>query len=435
MSSDECAISVDDVTKYFEIFGHPRNQLKQFIYPRFQKVFGLPQQKYYTPYFALDGVSFRVAKGEFCGLVGLNGSGKSTLLQIVAGTLSPTSGSVSASGRITALLELGSGFSPEFTGRENVYMNGALLGLAKAQIDELLCGIEAFADIGLHFDQPLSTYSSGMQMRLAFSVATSFQPDILIIDEALAVGDAYFQRKCFQRLEDFKRNGGTLLFVSHDLNAVKQLCDSAILLDRGQMTAQGRPREVIDLYHGIVAKRAEASKSIVVDQEGKHCGTWHKATTVTTSGDAELIDFKILNSNNESIAQIESEQVLTVTYVVRAKKRLDKPAFGIIVRDRVGLSIFETSTYAMRVAEPPIESGAEVAVSFTFRFNLRAGHYSFSIGVANRGFDRSEFEEICLLMHDVEQIQVVDSGNPPFYGGVYNMAPSVHVERSRVTNE
>lgn len=444
MSFDDMAIVVEGVAKRFEIFEHPRDQLKQFFLPRFRRWFGFPPKQYFREFWALRDVFMDVRKGESCGIVGLNGSGKSTLLQIITGTLEPTIGRVTVHGRIAALLELGSGFNLEFTGRENVYMNGALLGFSRAQVDAKFASIEAFADIGEHFDQPMMTYSSGMQMRVAFAVATAFDPDILIIDEALAVGDAYFQQKCFHRIERFKEGGGTLLFVSHDANTVKQLCDKVVLLSNGVVLSQGTPKTVIDLYEGLVAKKTDMSEQEVsIDQGGAGAdhahvhapghddeyvdvnATWTKATTVTTNRDAELVDFRMLDSTRRRVASIESETPLTVRYRVRMNKDFERPAYGLIVRDRTGRSVFETSTYSMRMADEPVAKGQHVVVEFTFDFNLRAGQYSFSIGVANNGFSKSEFEEYSLLMHDVDQIQVYDATDAIFYGGIYNMRPAV----------
>ena len=429
MSSDDFVIRVEGVSKRFELYDHPRDQLKQFVLPRLRRLARLAERQYFKEFWALREVSLDVRKGESCGIVGLNGSGKSTLLQIITGTLTPSLGRVSTQGRIAALLELGSGFNPEFTGRENVYMNGALLGFSRRQVAERLDDIQAFADIGGHFDQPLATYSSGMQMRVAFAVATSFEPDILIIDEALAVGDAYFQQKCFHRLDKFKESGGTMLFVSHDANTVKHLCDNALLISNGRAISHGMPRDVIDLYQGLVAQKADmGERDVVVAQNAPVPTSWQKATTVTTNDAAELIDFKLLDVDGQPVTYLESETPLTVQYVVKLRKDFDRPAFGLIVRDRIGRSIFETSTYAMRMAETPVAGGTRVLVRFLFNFNLRAGQYSFSIGVANRGFARSEFEEYSLLMHDVEQLQVVESPTAASYGGIFNMNPAVSVD-------
>ncbi|MBB4571684.1 ABC transporter ATP-binding protein [Rhizobium leucaenae] len=436
MSYENLAIQVQTLSKRFEIYDHPRDQLKQLVFQRLRRMFGLSQKDYFREFWALRDVNLTIRRGESYGIVGLNGSGKSTLLQIITGTLTPTSGSVSTYGRIAALLELGAGFDGNFTGRENVYLNGSLLGLSNEQIAEKIDWIRSFADIGDHFDQPLITYSSGMQVRVAFAVATAFDPDILIIDEALAVGDAYFQQKCFHRIEQFKEKGGTLLFVSHDANTVKHLCDHAVLLSHGSVLRVGPPKDVIDLYQGLVARMTDlgeraVSVSQIVAQPAesfKENGRiWTKATTITTNQDAELVDFKLLDASGNEVLYMESESDLTVQYRVRLNKDFERPAFGLIVRDRLGRSLFETSTYAMRLEVPPVAKGKEVLVRFSMNFNLRAGSYSFSIGVANRGFSRSEFEEYSLLMHDVEQIELLEANQSAFYGGVFNMKPNVSI--------
>jgi len=437
MFFDDIAISVEGVSKRYEIYSETRDQLKQLILPKFQRSFGIQSKQYFREFWALQDINLQVYKGESYGIVGLNGSGKSTLLQIITGTMFPTIGKVTTQGRIAPLLELGSGFNLNFTGRENVYMNGELLGFNRDQIDSKFEAIQSFADIGDHIDQPLMTYSSGMQMRVAFAVATAFDPDILIIDEALAVGDAYFQQKCFHRIERFKDDGGTLLFVSHDANAVKHLCDKAVLISQGKVLCHGDPRTVVDLYQGLVAQKTDLSdRSLVVSQNQniqssepayprKDKGTWTRATTITTNSTAELIDFKLLDATDKEVAHIASETDLIVQYRIRMHKDFERPAFGLIVRDRIGRSIFETSTYAMRMKEEPVAMGKEVLIRFQFNFNLRAGQYSFSVGVANRGFSRSEFEEYSLLMHDVEQIQVSDAAGTEYYGGIFNMKPQV----------
>ncbi len=429
MFSDDIAIRVEDVSKRFELYDRPVDQLKQFLLPPFRRFLGMAERQYFREFWALRDISLEVRRGESCGLVGLNGSGKSTLLQIITGTLAPTLGHVATQGRIAALLELGSGFNPEFTGRENVYMNGALLGISQQRVTEEIEEIQAFADIGDHFDQPLGSYSSGMQMRVAFAVATAFEPDILIIDEALAVGDAYFQQKCFHRLHQFKERGGTMLFVSHDANTVKHLCDKAFLISNGRAVGYGEPRSIIDLYQGLIAQKTDmGEREITVVQNDPLSAGWKKATTITTNGDAELIDFKLLDEELQPVRRLESETSLVVRYTVKMNKDFDRPAFGLIVRDRFGRSIFEISTYAMGMPDKPIASGSSVLVGFVFNFNVRAGQYSFSVGVSNRGYSRTEFEEISLLMHDVEQLQVDESRVAAVYGGVFNMKPAVTID-------
>src|SRR5690554_1130237 len=242
MSSDAVAISVKGLAKHYQIYDTPRDRLKQFILPRLRRMFGLPPRQYFHEFKALDGISFEVKKGETVGIIGRNGSGKSTLLQIICGTLTPTAGSVETTGRIAALLELGSGFNPEFTGRENIYMYASVLGLTKEEVRDRFDDIVAFADIGDFIEQPVKTYSSGMVVRLAFAVIAHVDADILVIDEALAVGDAFFVQKCMRFLRKFMQTG-TILFVSHDTSAVISLCQRSIWLAGGQMKFEGSPKE------------------------------------------------------------------------------------------------------------------------------------------------------------------------------------------------
>jgi len=428
MSFDnDTVIRVEGVSKCFEIYERPRDQLKQFLLPRLQRLAGREPARYFREFWALRDVSMEIRRGDSCGIVGLNGSGKSTLLQIITGTLFPSAGTVSTQGRIAALLELGSGFNPEFSGRENVFMNGALQGFSRSQIEARLDDIQAFADIGEHFERPLHTYSSGMQMRVAFAVSTAFDPDILIVDEALAVGDAFFQQRCFHRLEQFREAGGTLLFVSHDANTVKHLCNRAVLISHGTAISQSDPRTVIDLYQGLIARKTDLGEREVTVNQSTPPAAWTQATTITTNHDAELVDFTLLGADDRELTFVESESRLTVRYRVRLHKDFDRPAFGLIVRDRMGRSLYETSTYAMRQPDQAVAAGQEVEVRFSFDFNVRAGQYSFSIGVANRGFSRSEFEEYSLLMHDVQQVQVVEAAEADHYGGVFNLRPTVTV--------
>lgn len=252
MSSDDIAIRVSNVAKRYELYPAPHDRLKQFVIPRMRRALRLAPRNYFQEFWALRGISFVVRKGETVGIVGRNGSGKSTLLQIICGNLNPTSGSINTNGRVAALLELGSGFNPEFTGKENVYLNGMILGLSKIEIDDRYGDIAAFADIGEFIDQPVKTYSSGMQVRLAFAVQAMVDPDILVVDEALAVGDEKFQRKCFSRLDQLKSRGTSILFVSHSAPQVIELCDRALLLERGERLLFSTPHLVTRAYQKMI---------------------------------------------------------------------------------------------------------------------------------------------------------------------------------------
>ena len=266
MSSDDIAISVSGLSKRYEIYATPRDRLKQFILPRLQRFLADDPKQYFDEFWALQNVSFEVKKGETVGIIGCNGSGKSTLLQMICGTLNPTQGRIQVNGRIAALLELGSGFNPEFSGRENVYMNCTILGLSRDEIAQRFDSIAAFADIGVFIEQPVKTYSNGMSVRLAFAVAINVDPKILIVDEALAVGDELFQRKCFSRIEAIRASGTTILFVSHSATQIIELCDRAILLDAGEKLASGPPKTIVGSYqkllHASVEKRQEIRNHI-----------------------------------------------------------------------------------------------------------------------------------------------------------------------------
>ncbi len=260
--AEEFAIRVSNLCKSYQIYEAPRDRLKQFVLPRLQRLAGHAPKQYYREFRALNDVSLEVRKGETVGIIGRNGSGKSTLLQIICGTLTPTSGTVETRGRIAALLELGSGFNPDFSGRENVYLNAAVLGLSQDEIDARFDAIAAFADIGDFIDQPVKTYSSGMAVRLAFAVAINVDPEILIIDEALAVGDELFQRKCFSRIEAIRATGATVLFVSHAGSTIVELCDRAILMDSGERLADGLPKQIVGCYQKLLYAPAEKRSGI-----------------------------------------------------------------------------------------------------------------------------------------------------------------------------
>lgn len=273
MSSDNVVINVAGLSKCYNIYDKPLDRLKQSIVPRLYNVIGKPSPAYYREFWALHDISFSVKKGEAVGVIGRNGSGKSTLLQLICGTLTPTGGQVETRGRITALLELGSGFNPEFTGRENIFLNGAILGLSQEEIEARFDDIAAFADIGDFLDQPVKFYSSGMTVRLAFAVQAMVDPDILVVDEALAVGDERFQRKCFRRLEELRKNGTSILFVSHAGQQIVELCDRALLLEQGKRLLTADPLTTVRAYHRMLfAHPAEQPRLIqeIIEKDNKH---------------------------------------------------------------------------------------------------------------------------------------------------------------------
>jgi len=334
---------------------------------------GLGRQHHLT--WILRDVTFDVAAGEAVGIVGANGAGKSTLLKLITGTVRPTAGAFEAGGRIAALLELGIGFHQEFTGRENVRMSGHILGIPAARIDELMEDIEAFAEIGDYIDQPVRTYSTGMQVRLAFSVATAVRPDILLVDEALSVGDTYFQHKSFDRIRSFREQGTTLLFVSHSPGAVKTLCDRAILLDHGKLLRDDLPDAVLDYYNALVAaQRAEYE----VWQSSRAPGR-----TVTRSGTAEAtIESVELLVSGRASRTLCSGDAAVVRVAIAAHASIPALTAGILFRDRLGNDVFGTNTFHLGASPSSVASGEPLTVDFSFpRVALGAGSYSITIAL------------------------------------------------------
>jgi len=340
----------------------------------------------WTPYEArwvLRSVTFSVQSGEAVGVVGANGAGKSTLLKILAGTTQPTTGSVSLTGTVAALLELGLGFHPDFSGRQNAIIGCQMLGLGPAAIQSLLPAIVDFAELPDAFDEPLRSYSTGMQMRLAFSVATAVRPDVLIVDEALSVGDAYFQHKSMHRIRGFRTEGTTLLFVSHDMAAVKSLCDRAILLDHGVLLRSGTPDAVLDYYNALIAQR-EQDAGI----EQTHAGEG----TVTRSGNGRArissVELEDTAGRRREVFQVGETARLRIRVAFHAD--IERPTVGILLRDRLGNDVFGSNTYHLNVFEPLVRRGETLCATFTLGLELGAGSYSVSIAVHT---DRTHFQE------------------------------------------
>lgn len=410
-------IKVSGVSKTFKSYHSPADRLKEKIF----------RKKYHREITALQGVSFEVKEGKTLGIVGQNGAGKSTLLKILSGVLLPDEGSIKVDGKITGLLELGTGFDHELTGLENIFMNGTFLGMDKDEIERKKDDIINFTELGEFIYDPIKTYSSGMLMRLAFSIAMHAEPKCFLVDEALSVGDAYFQQKCMRKILEFKNDGGSIIFVSHDMNAVKTICDSAILLDHGHIISSGDPKDIIDYYHGIILSKSHMGNTEVVVNEVTDDHAGRKNPSAST-GEVELISFKVLNLKNEEILHIESEQVIKVIYQVKALKELSDPHFGLHVRNNLGVSVFETNTYCSGIKTFTLEKGQIAELTWEFFFPLSAGDYSFSVGVANKGYGRDAFEEYLLMAHDIEVLKVIPNSNAIVYSGVFNMKPKIKIQ-------
>ena len=317
MSSDDVAIRVSNLSKRFEIYAKPGDRLKQFVLPRVQRLLGLPPKQYFREFWALKEVSFEVKQGETVGIIGRNGSGKSTLLQMICGTLNPTEGSIQTSGRIAALLELGSGFNPEFTGRENVFLNGAVLGLQQHEIQERFAAIASFADIGDFIEQPVKTYSSGMFVRLAFALAIHVDATILVVDEALSVGDIAFQNKCTEALKRMMARGATVLFVTHDLGTLQLLCSKVIWMDRGHVRVSGDPVRVAQDYYVEMTGNAESMFDLP-----------HTMPAQEDTGRAAFTDLHIVGGATAAFMPGDS---LKIRFTLRADNPLEPAVFGLSI--------------------------------------------------------------------------------------------------------
>lgn len=357
----------------------------------------------------LRNISFTIRPGEAVGIVGMNGAGKSTLLKIITGTTEPSQGSVTRQGRTAALLELGMGFHSDFTGRQNTYMAGQLLGLHPEEISACLPAIEAFAEIGDYIDRPVRTYSSGMQMRLAFSVATAVRPDLLIVDEALSVGDAYFQHKSFNKIRQFREQGTTLLLVSHDKQAIQTICNRAILLIAGQLAMEGEPESVMDYYNGMLADR-ENNK---VQQQKTSDG---KIQTVSGIGGAAVSNIQLLNQQGEPVEVIDVGDRITLKVKVSVQTYIPELVLGYMIKDRLGQPVFGTNTHYLQAIEINLEPSEEIEYRFVFDANLGVGSYSIATAIHqsdNHIACNYEWRDLALVF------QVVNISKQPFVGTAY----------------
>ena len=380
---------------------------------RFANWFYLPV-KPTQEHWILRHVHFSIAKGEAIGIVGQNGAGKSTLLKMITGTLRPTEGTIQVNGRIAAILELGMGFSPELSGRQNVYHAAGLMGFNTHQIDEVIGDIEAFAEIGEYFDEPVRTYSSGMQMRVAFSVATAFRPDILIVDEALSVGDSYFQHKSFSRIKKFQQEGTTLLIVSHDRGSIQALCNRAILLDNGAVIKDGPPEEVMDFYNAIIAQK-ENDKVEVVTLEGTG------VQTRSGTGEASIESVTLYDSVGSPVEYVAVGTEVSLTINVRANADLPELVVGYVIKDRLGQDVYGTNTHHLGCKLQSVQSGRRLTYTFNFTANLGVGSYSVAVALHSSDThiaENFEWRDLALVFN------VVNISKDKFIGMAW-MPPSV----------
>lgn len=375
------ALRVEKVSKQYRIYERPGDRLKESL--------TRGRLRRHKEFWALRDLNFEIEAGTTVGIVGPNGCGKSTLLQIISGTLAPTHGDVWHEGRIAALLELGAGFDPEFTGVENVYMNASLLGLSRRETDTLFPAIERFAEIGPFLNQPVKTYSSGMYVRLAFAIAASVEPDILIIDEALAVGDAVFQHRCLRRISELHERGATVLFVSHDAAAVRALCSRALLLRAGGIIADGKPADVLNLYQKIIMEREqayEAATGAPSEQRSEAAETPAPVSYAYRHGDgsAEIVGAELTNGTHARVDIVESGESLTLRMAVRFHHDVPDPVIGFLIRNSHGIHAYGTNTKEQQLEFGTVRGGELVEVSFAFQCWLGADQYTISLAVHSR---------------------------------------------------
>lgn len=432
---NEVAIRVDDVSKLYKLYDKPSDRLKESL--------GLTRKKLYKEHYALHNVSFDVKRGETVGIIGTNGSGKSTILKIITGVLNPSGGHVEIDGRISALLELGAGFNMEYTGIENIYLNGTMIGFSREEIDAKMQDILDFADIGDFVHQPVKTYSSGMFVRLAFAVAINIDPEILIVDEALSVGDVFFQAKCYKKFEDFKKMGKTILFVSHDLGSISKYCDRVVLLNRGKKLAEGTPKEMVSMYKRIMVNQDKAEEiaahqmdmsSLEEDDEKEikeaACeGQWKNHYNLNPdvdeygNGAAEIEDFAIIDENGNYTNAIVKGTRFRLKSKVKFKQDVHDPIFTYTFKNIQGVAITGTNTMYEKKDVPLAKEGETYVATFEQDMFLQGGEYLLSMSCT--GYRDGEFQ-VYHRLYDVCNVTVVSDKNTV---GFYDMNSVTTVEK------
>jgi lipopolysaccharide transport system ATP-binding protein len=452
--SSEITIKVEGLSKCYQIYDQPRDRLKQFVMPKLQCLVGQPSKNYYREFWALKSIDFEVKKGEAVGIIGRNGSGKSTLLQIITGTLTPTTGNVMTHGRIAALLELGSGFNPDFSGRENVYLNGVLLGLTRGQIDERFDAIASFADIGDHMEQPVKTYSSGMLVRLAFAVQVQVEPDILIVDEALAVGDWLFQKRCFQRIEKLIADGTTLLFVSHDQESVRTLTNRALLLSNGVTKALGVSSEVVLEYRKLLHEEEAAyfskltpntSPQIPIEevasvqlipaaeQSDRPIPDSRSSQLSFGDGHVKIVNVQILDAHGDECSLFYPGDVLNIRVTCRASAPAERLNVAVRLRNKEGVKIYSWGTLNQDMAhrheneseplfwERRFDANDSFVVDFRFDCPLGVNLYEVQAAVSYEETPDYLSQRILHWIDEAAFFQVLIRKDEHFFGGVIDL--------------
>lgn len=425
------AISVQGVSKIYKLYDKPIDRLKEAV--------SLTHKSYHRDFFALSDISFDVKKGETVGIIGTNGSGKSTILKIITGVLSPTTGTAEVSGNISALLELGAGFNSEYTGLENIYMNGTMMGFSRQEMERRMDDILRFADIGDFVNQPVKTYSSGMFVRLAFALAINVDPEILIVDEALSVGDVFFQAKCYRRMEEMMKNGTTILMVSHDMGSIIKYCDKVVLLNRGHFVAQGEAGKMVDLYKKILANQTDELAEALIEEKKEALGLPVEATVsdkrmkdrmnlnpeVQEYGDgrASFEDFGTLDARGNVTNLLLKGEMFTIRERVRFHAPIENPIFTYTLRDKKGTDITGTNTLFEGTEIKPVKDGDVYTVSFRQKMNLQGGEYLLSMSCT--GYENGE-HVVYHRLYNVLSLTVISNKNTV---GYYDMGSEVEAVR------
>lgn len=441
----EIAIQVSGLEKAYKLYNKPSDRLKEAL--------GLGRKKKYKEHYALKGVDMTIYQGETVGIIGTNGSGKSTILKIITGVLNATHGEVKVNGRISALLELGAGFNMEYNGIENVYLNGTMMGFSKKEIDAKMDDILSFADIGDYVYQPCKTYSSGMFVRLAFAVAINIEPEILIVDEALSVGDVFFQAKCYHKFEEFKQMGKTIVFVSHDLSSISKYCDRVVLLNQGDKLGEGSPKEMIDAYKQVLvgqyvapAKEGDSAKeegNLLDDEELEAAAAasadGKKASKIVDNPDANVVnpdlleygtkaavieEYKITDDMNRNTSAVLKGKECSVHMKVRFMEDIEAPIFAFTIKNIKGVEITGTNTMVEKAFLEPVKAGSVKEITFTQKMNLQGGEYLLSLGVT--GYEKENFQ-VYHRLYDVLNMTVISDKDTV---GYYDMNSSIIVKEA-----
>ena len=426
MDEKKVAIQVKGLEKAYKLYDKPSDRLKEAL--------GFGRKKRYKEHYALKGVDMTIYQGETVGIIGTNGSGKSTILKIITGVLNQTGGSVHVNGRISALLELGAGFNMEYNGIENIYLNGTMIGFSKKEIDAKMNDILNFADIGDYVYQPVKTYSSGMFVRLAFAVAINIEPEILIVDEALSVGDVFFQAKCYHKFEEFKEMGKTIVFVSHDLSSISKYCDRVVLLNQGVKLGEGSPKEMIDAYKQVLVGQyvpAADDQSLLSDKEitaaaaaaaGTVKGEVNPELLEYGTKDAMITGYKITDDMGRETSALLKGKECTITMQVHFEHDIEAPIFAFTIKNIKGVEITGTNTMVEKAFLSPVRAGSDMEITFTQKIDLQGGEYLLSFGVT--GFEKEEFQ-VYHRLYDVMNMTVISDKDTV---GYYDMNSRVVVK-------